>query len=1114
MNKKQLLVLFLCLFTISNIKAQTIINSLSELKDRLDDDNGDFKMTPGTYYFNSTNCGPGKLFSDARLLLFTGNNSTFDFTDVKFEIDTEIFTLYGNTDIIEFWPVGSNNVYKNLTLEDIGMTVPSKGAGSVHLDGADNLIEGFKTTTRGSFPYGYGDIFGKGGGSVISHNKHAGMLVRGDRNHLKNCTVIMRAYGHGIFVQGSHNAVIEGCYIEGELRTVGEVLEEEGTGSPADNVDFETVWGFNLKDLPSNHTFSLQEAGIRAYSTGVVFDENGNATDETSRQTLNTTVKDCTIVKMRVGVNTGAEGGDDKIIQNCTALACEVGFWLGNDGDVIDCRGDASVGPLFSEDIGRSNATYELTLLDNYIPRIGTNEPYIYFAGNNHNFTLHDGTTSFDSDIKIQVGGIRQDHRWLTGSDSPPMERSGNNITLTNNTKYPVIVENNVSNSNIISCGTVTNHGSGNNITISTNCDYDRDCNNTFDNLQAECYDDMSGVSIHQLPGSTTNDRSIHQVSTGDWIAFNNIELSAVTSVNVIASSTTSDISIEVRQGSTTGTLLATVPITNTTSHSTFHQFSADLNQTVTGLNNIYFVATSSSTEALLEIDQLSFTQDLCNTSSYNPYLPISAESFCNASGVSLEEVSTFNKVVSQIENNDYIKFSNVDFGYDDVYNSIEVLASSATAGGTVEVRSGSVDGNLLASIDITNTGDWDTYQLFSSYTNTEITGTHDIYLVFTGSSGSLFKLDNFYFNQDTCYQSTYNAYSEIDALSYCEMFGVIPINNEYLGGINDNEWIRYGEVDFSSVAPTQVTFNVAGYPTEATVENGYINVMLDHPKEGTLIATATVPKTGGWEVWEEVTVSLLKEVTGNHEVYLYFGNGAFNIDWFEFHQDLVILENLALATNGGIASQSSTAYEGDASRANDGNTNGNYGGGSVSHTAHAADGVLKWWQVDLGDDKIINEIVIHNRTGSSSNQDLNNFTVEVINASGEVKFSKLFTDYPNPSTSINTENVTGKIVKISKTSNRGIQLAEVEVFGTETLSNDNILSETIKLHPNPASNIFNIDGANNATIRLYNANGQLVLTMQNKDNQNLNINHLKPGLYFVEISNQNGKHVTKLIKN
>merc|ERR1712174_55518 len=70
-----------------------------------------------------------------------------------------------------------------------------------------------------------------------------------------------------------------------------------------------------------------------------------------------------------------------------------------------------------------------------------------------------------------------------------------------------------------------------------------------------------------------------------------------------------------------------------------------------------------------------------------------------------------------------------------------------------------------------------------------------------------------------------------------------------------------------------------------------------------------------------------------------------------------VFASNLAL---NGSASQSSTEYGGVASRANDGNTDGNWGGSSVTHTAESEE--KPWWKVDLGADAIIERIVIWNR--------------------------------------------------------------------------------------------------------------------------------------------------------
>ena len=66
---------------------------------------------------------------------------------------------------------------------------------------------------------------------------------------------------------------------------------------------------------------------------------------------------------------------------------------------------------------------------------------------------------------------------------------------------------------------------------------------------------------------------------------------------------------------------------------------------------------------------------------------------------------------------------------------------------------------------------------------------------------------------------------------------------------------------------------------------------------------------------------------------------------------------NVAL---GKEATQSGVAYDGIASRAVDGNPDGNWGGESVTHTAEPSN--QAWWQVDLGKSYAIDELAIWNR--------------------------------------------------------------------------------------------------------------------------------------------------------
>ena len=91
---------------------------------------------------------------------------------------------------------------------------------------------------------------------------------------------------------------------------------------------------------------------------------------------------------------------------------------------------------------------------------------------------------------------------------------------------------------------------------------------------------------------------------------------------------------------------------------------------------------------------------------------------------------------------------------------------------------------------------------------------------------------------------------------------------------------------------------------------------------------------------------------------------------------------NLAKGKN---ATQSSAAFGGRATRAVDGNVDGAYLKGSVTHTRTEAN---PWWEVDLGKGVGVEEVVVYNRTDSHGAR-LEGFTLKVLDADRKVVFSK-----------------------------------------------------------------------------------------------------------------------------
>jgi cytochrome c len=99
------------------------------------------------------------------------------------------------------------------------------------------------------------------------------------------------------------------------------------------------------------------------------------------------------------------------------------------------------------------------------------------------------------------------------------------------------------------------------------------------------------------------------------------------------------------------------------------------------------------------------------------------------------------------------------------------------------------------------------------------------------------------------------------------------------LSDINDGSWVCWNDMNFRNI--TSVTFRVASAGL-----GGRIEVRRTSPT-GPLLATATVPVTGGWQNWTSVT-AVLTDPGGTAKTCFVFRRNAgdralFNVNWLEF---------------------------------------------------------------------------------------------------------------------------------------------------------------------------------------------------------------------------------------
>src|SRR5258706_4939900 len=133
----------------------------------------------------------------------------------------------------------------------------------------------------------------------------------------------------------------------------------------------------------------------------------------------------------------------------------------------------------------------------------------------------------------------------------------------------------------------------------------------------------------------------------------------------------------------------------------------------------------------------------LVNSSSiFAAIIPKAAASYNSMSGVAVETCSEGGQDVTGIENGDWTAYNNINLTG---VNTFVARVASASAGGYIEIHLDSANGTLVGTCPVAGTGGSQIYA--NTYCKiTGASGTHTIYLVYTGGAGSLFNLQYFGF--------------------------------------------------------------------------------------------------------------------------------------------------------------------------------------------------------------------------------------------------------------------------------------------------------------------------------------------------------------------------------
>ncbi|RIV38053.1 ThuA domain-containing protein [Micromonospora radicis] len=125
--------------------------------------------------------------------------------------------------------------------------------------------------------------------------------------------------------------------------------------------------------------------------------------------------------------------------------------------------------------------------------------------------------------------------------------------------------------------------------------------------VQAESYNSASGVTVVSKTG-VNGGQVLGYIEPGDWAAYNNLDLTGVTSFRARVASGGPGGTIQVRTGSTTGTVLGSVAVPNTGGWNNFTNVTTALSNVPSGTRNVYLTFTGSGT-GLFDIDDFTLVR-------------------------------------------------------------------------------------------------------------------------------------------------------------------------------------------------------------------------------------------------------------------------------------------------------------------------------------------------------------------------------------------------------------------------------------------------------------------------------------------------------------------------
>ncbi len=389
--------------------------------------------------------------------------------------------------------------------------------------------------------------------------------------------------------------------------------------------------------------------------------------------------------------------------------------------------------------------------------------------------------------------------------------------------------------------------------------------------VEAENFATMAGVQLENT-SDAGGGLNVGYIDNGDWMDYSVTTLAASAfTVNLRVAALNSGGQLQLKNAA--GTVLATVNVPQTSGYQNWQTVTATINLPL-GTQTIRISSSASTGWNINWIEFVPTTSTTTTTTSTSTITRIEAEKFTSMSGIQTETTSDAGNGlnVGYIDNGDWMEYS-VTTATSGSYN-LAFRVAAQNSGAQLQIRNSG--GTVLASVAVPQTGGYQTWQTVNQLV-TLPAGTQTIRIVSAASTN--WNMNWMELSPSTSTTTTVVP-TKLEAENYSGMSGVqTEATGDAGGGLNvgyidNNDWMDYA-VSASVAGTYKLDFRVAAQST-----GGQFQV---RKSDGTVLATVTVPATGGYQTWQTISTNVAL-AAGSQTIRLVSTNWvSWNINWLEF---------------------------------------------------------------------------------------------------------------------------------------------------------------------------------------------------------------------------------------